>query len=248
LARNFGQANAIAAGLDHISKEVTVIMDSDLQDPPEDIPLLIDAMIDKNVSMAVARWITRKDNAFKIGASRFFHFLSNKITDLHHMPGLGVFRAMTRPVVDALKQIPEKTATSISILYWMGFDYTVVDLHRDERYAGTTGYTLRKMVRISFDRIFSFSLFPIRLASIVGVFLGLSSIGLAIYYVCRKFIYQNIVPGWTSLVVLILFLFGINFIFLGIIGEYLGRIFLETKQRPKYIVAEIHRNRNVIEG
>ncbi len=243
LARNFGQANAIAAGLDHVSKDVTVIMDSDLQDPPEDIPRLIDAMLEANVSMAIARWATRKDRAFKILTSRFFHFVTNRITDLHHQPRLGIFRSIRRDVVDALKHIPEKTATSISLLYWMGFDYTIVDLDRDARQAGSSGYTLRKLVRLSFDRIFSYSLFPIRLASITGVILGFFSIALAIYYVVRKFLYKNIIPGWTSLIVIILFLFGMTFIFLGVIGEYLGRIFVEAKQRPKYIISGIYENK-----
>ena len=246
--RNFGQSNAIAAGIDLASNDITVIMDSDLQDPPEDIPRLIDALLKENTAMAITRWITRRDKAFKIYASRFFHVVTNRFTDLYHLPGLGVFRAMRRDVVEALKRIPEKTSTSISLLYWMGFDYTVVDLHRDERHAGTSGYTLSKMVRLFFDRIFSHSLVPIRMASLIGVFLGLSSIVLAIYYLCRKFIYENIVPGWTSLVVLILFLFGINFIFLGVIGEYLGRIFLETKQRPKYIVAEVYKKGTTVDG
>lgn len=240
LSRNFGQANAISAGLDHVSGDVIVIMDSDLQDRPEDIHKLVDTMIEKDVSMAITRWITRKDNFFKVAASRLFHFVTNKITNIHHVPRLGIFRALKKDVIEELKKNPEKTATSISLLYWMGYDYAIVDLHRDPRYAGSSGYTIGKMFKLSFDRIFSYSLFPIQMASIIGIILGTMSILLASYYVIQRFFFENLLPGWTSLVVIVLFLFAINFFFLGIIGEYLGRIFLEAKQRPKYIIEKIY--------
>ena len=240
LSRNFGQANAISAGLDHVSGDVIVIMDSDLQDRPEDIHKLVDTMIEKDVSMAITRWITRKDNFFKVAASRLFHFVTNKITNIHHVPRLGIFRALKKDVIEELKKNPEKTATSISLLYWMGYDYAIVDLHRDPRYAGSSGYTIEKMFKLSFDRIFSYSLFPIQMASIIGIILGAISILLASYFVFQRFFLKNVLPGWTSLIVIVLFLFAINFFFLGIIGEYLGRIFLEAKQRPKYIIEKIY--------
>lgn len=242
LARNFGQANAIAAGFDYGKKDVFVILDSDLQDRPEDIHKLLDAMVRKNVNMAIARWISREDSFFKVTASRMFHYVTNRITNVHYVPKLGMFRAIRREIIEEVQKYQETTATPISLLYWMGYDFAVVDLKRDSRFAGGSGYTIKKMFQLAFDRIFSFSLFPIRLASLMGIISGISSILLALYYVYQRLVFNNILPGWTSLIVVVLFLFGINFIFLGIIGEYLGRIFLETKKRPKFIVDKILKN------
>lgn len=243
LARNFGQANAISAGFDYGKKDVFVIMDSDLQDRPEDVHKLLDAMVKNNVKMAIARWVTREDSFFKVTVSRFFHYVTNRITNVHYVPKLGMFRAIKREIILEVQKHQETTATPISLLYWMGYDFAIVDLERDPRFAGGSGYTIKKMFQLAFDRIFSFSLFPIRLASLMGVISGISSILLALYYVYQRLVFNNILPGWTSLIVIVLFLFGINFLFLGIIGEYLGRIYLETKNRPKYIVDFFKKNK-----
>lgn len=247
LTRNFGQADAITAGLEYVSAEVAVIMDSDLQDRPEDIEKLLDAMIEKDVPMAIARWVTREDSFFKVMVSRFFHFVTSEITNIHHVPRLGMFRALRKELIEELKKTPEKTATSLSLLNWMGYEYAIVDLNRDSRHAGASGYTIGKMLKLSLDRIFSYSLFPIQLSSIIGAIIGTSSIVLALYFLFQKIFLKNIVPGWTSLIVITLFLLGMNFIFLGIIGEYLGRIFLEAKQRPRYIIESFHEKRKKLD-
>lgn len=238
LSRNFGQQNSISAGLDHVNNDIVVLMDSDLQDRPEDIPKLIDALIDNDASMAIAKWITRKDKWLKRSLSKLFYMTSQKLTSISHEPGLGVFRVLRKSVIDESKKYHEKTSTTLSILYWIGSDYVTVPLERDKRYAGASGYTLGKMLKLALDRIFSFSMFPIRLAMYIGLTTALISFIVGIILIIRR-VYGMVAPGWTSLIVLILFMFGINFFFLGIIGEYIGRIFLETKQRPKYIVRKI---------
>ncbi len=238
LARNFGQSNAISAALDHCFHDVVVLMDSDLQDRPEDIPKLLTAMVENNVPMAITRWKTRQDSYFKKLSSRFFHQISNRVTQIEYPQGLGGFRVFRREIIDDLNNLPEKCGTTLSLMYWMDYEYAIVDLDRDPRQAGSSGYTLRKMVKLSFDRIFSFSILPIQAASVLGFFLCLGSVILAGYYLFQKFFLNSVVPGWTSLIVLILILSGLNFLFLGIIGEYLGRIFMEAKQRPKYIVRQ----------
>lgn len=235
LMRNFGQQNAIAAGLDYVSGDIVVIMDSDLQDRPEDIPKLISALEDNDASMAIAKWKTRQDGWLKLFVSKLFYSVSQRITKIQHEPGLGVFRAIRGEVVKELKKYQEKTSTTLSLLYWIGVDYVAVELERDVRFAGKSGYNLRKMLKLTMDRIFSFSMFPIRASIYSGLCVALFSFILGLVFIIRR-ILQLSAPGWTSIVVLILFLFGMNFIFLGVIGEYLGRIFLETKQRPKYIV------------
>jgi glycosyltransferase involved in cell wall biosynthesis len=239
LARNFGQSNSTAAGLDHATGDVIVIMDSDLQDRPEDIPKLIQSMDDNDTDMAIVKWISRKDSFSKKFFSRFFHSVSDKITNLHYEPGLGVFRVLRKNALDQIKNIPETTGTTLSLMYWSGFEYSIVELERDARYAGASGYNLRKMLKLAADRIFSYSLFPIRVASYVGLTVGGLSVVFGIFLIIRRIINENIPAGWTSTLVLLAFLFGINFFFLGIIGEYLGRIYLESKGRPKYIISRI---------
>ncbi len=239
LSRNFGQQNSIAAGLSLTTKELIVLMDSDLQDRPEDIPVLIDALLaDGEATMAIAQWEQRRDSRMKIAVSRLFQRVSNSITDIHTMPRLGIFRVMRKSVVEELRRFPEKTATAVSLLYYIGHKYVAVPLKRDARFAGKSGYNLSKMLSLTFARIFSFSMFPIRMVTYMGAFLCIGSMLAA----CGLIIYKlvgNVVTGWTSMMVLMLFLFGLNFAFLGILGEYIGRIFLETKQRPNFIIEQV---------
>lgn len=214
-------------------------MDSDLQDRPEDIPKLIQSMEDNDTDMAIVKWMSRKDSFSKKFFSRFFHSVSDKITNLHYEPGLGVFRVLRKNALDQIKNIPETTGTTLSLMYWSGFEYSIVELERDARYAGASGYNLRKMLKLAADRIFSYSLFPIRVASYVGLTVGGLSVVFGIFLIIKRIIDENIPAGWTSTLVLLAFLFGVNFFFLGIIGEYLGRIYLESKGRPKYIISRI---------
>lgn len=239
LSRNFGQQSAIAAGLSLTSKELIVLMDSDLQDRPEDIPVLIDALLaDEKATMAIAQWEERKDSRFKLAVSRLFQRVSNSITEIHTMPRLGIFRVMKKSVVEELRNFPEKTATTVSLLYYIGSRYVAVPLKRDARFAGKSGYNLSKMLALTFARIFSFSMFPIRIVTYLGALLCVGSMVTALALIIYKLV-GNVVAGWTSMMVLMLFLFGLNFAFLGVLGEYIGRIFLETKQRPKFMIDEI---------
>lgn len=239
LSRNFGQQNSIAAGLSLTTKDLIVLMDSDLQDRPEDIPVLIDALLaDPEATMAIAQWEQRKDSRMKLAVSRLFQRVSNSITDIRTMPRLGIFRVMKKSVVEELRRFPEKTATAVSLLYYIGSKYVAVSLKRDARFAGKSGYNLRKMLALTFARIFSFSMFPIRLVTYMGALLCLGSMVAALALIIYKLV-GNVVAGWTSMMVLMLFLFGLNFAFLGVLGEYIGRIFLETKQRPNYIIEQV---------
>lgn len=239
LSRNFGQQSAIAAGLSLTSNDLIVLMDSDLQDRPEDIPTLIDALLaDPYATMAIAQWEERKDSRMKLAVSRLFQRVSNSITEIHTVPRLGIFRVMKKGVVEELRNFPEKTATTVSLLYYIGSRYVAVPLKRDARFAGKSGYNLSKMLGLTFARIFSFSMFPIRMVTYMGALLCVGSMVAALALVIYKLV-GNVVTGWTSMMVLMLFLFGLSFAFLGILGEYIGRIFLETKQRPKFMIGEI---------
>lgn len=238
LARNFGQQNSIAAGLNVAKGEIIVLMDSDLQDRPEDIPVLIDTLLKSGTQMAIAQWQTRQDTWAKRTVSNIFNRVSNTITAIHIEPHLGVFRAIRRSVVDELKKFPEKTSTTLSLLYYIGANYAIVPLKRDARFAGKSGYNVRKMFGLTFARIFSFSMFPIRVVTYLGMLMSVISFLVGIALIFYK-LFGNVVTGWTSTIVLILFLFGLNFAFLGVLGEYIGKVFLETKQRPNYIIEKI---------
>ncbi|MDA3867657.1 MAG: glycosyltransferase family 2 protein [Salinivirgaceae bacterium] len=235
LIRNFGQQNAIAAGFDNIDGDVIVLMDSDLQDKPEDIPKLLEALYETESSMAIAQWKSRQDKSLKIFVSRLFYWFSQKYTQISHQPRLGVFRAIQRSTIDELRKYQEKTSTTLSLLYYVGVDYVPVELERDPRFAGKSGYNLKKMLKLTIDRVFSFSMMPIRMAIFTGLIISGISFLAGIALIIRYFL-GVVASGWTSSIVLILFLFGVNFLFLGIIGEYLGRIFLESKNRPKYVI------------
>lgn len=240
LIRNFGQPSATAAGLDLSNGEVVVLMDSDLQDRPEDIEKLLEVLERDQVMMAIARWSDRKDNVLRIAASRLFNFLANRITNVPHLPRARAFRALRREAVEALKALPEKTATPLNLLCWMGYRYSVVDLVRDERYAGASGYTFSRVLQLSLNRVFSHSLLPIRLASYLGFLLIIGSLLTAAYLLIQSLSADSTIPGLVLFLDLILFLLGWNFLFLGILGEYLGRIYTEVRHRPKYIIKKIY--------
>lgn len=241
LARNFGQSNAITAGLDLAQYEYIVIMDSDLQDPPEFIEDLLKACMESDTDMAIARRKTRKDTWIKRTVSKFFNKLTYYATTIKIEQGLGVFRVLKREAYLKIKNVPEITGTTLSLLYWGGFDYVAIDMDRDKRQAGSSGYTLRKMFKLALDRIFSYSLWPLRIATLIGFVMAGFSFIWALLILIKRIFFTISVAGWTTNIVLILLLFGINYIIMGIIGEYVGRIYMETKQRPKYIIGKIYR-------
>ena len=151
---------------------------------------------------------------------------------------MGIFRIIKRSTLDKIKGFQEKTASTFAILYFLKSDYITVPLQRDSRFAGKSGYSLSKMLKMAFDRIYSFSTAPIKWAIYIGATISFLSFISGVFLMIRK-IYGYTAPGWTSIVVIMLFFFGVNFLFLGILGEYISRIFLEVKNRPKYVIEEI---------
>ena len=153
LVRNYGQSNAITAGLEYSKGDIIVIMDSDLQDKPEDIPKLLNALEENDVQMAIARWVSRDSSLIKKFISNTFFVFSNIITKIHHPPNIGVFRAFKKEAYETVKNIPELSGTTLSRFYRAKINYKTVDLHRDKRYAGKGGYNLNRMFKLAFDRI-----------------------------------------------------------------------------------------------
>ncbi|ADE69144.1 MULTISPECIES: glycosyltransferase family 2 protein [Priestia] len=237
-ARNFGHQIAITAGMDYARGEAVVVIDADLQDPPE----LILEMIEKwkqGFDVVYAKRTKRKGETYfkKQTAAMFYRFL-RAMTDIDIPLDTGDFRLLDRKVCNQMNSIQEKNRFVRGLVSWVGFKQIAVEYERDERLAGESKYPLKKMLKLSMDGITSFSYKPLKLASYAGVTLsGIGFIYLLVVMYLKLFT-DSTITGWSSLIVIQLFFSGIILIILGMIGEYIGRIYDETKNRPLYIVRE----------
>ena len=236
LSRNFGHQLAITAGLDHSSGDAVVVMDADLQDPPEFIPELIAQWRAGYDVVFAVRAHRRGENFFKKTTAALFYRLLQHLTSTEIPLDAGDFRLMSRRAVDALKPIRERHRFVRGLVGWIGFKHTRVEYVRDARYAGETKYPVRKMVRFAMNGIVSFSFFPLQLATYLGFLVSLCSFGYIVYAIELKLFTDRAVQGWASIMVALLFLGGVQLISLGVIGEYIGRIYDEVKQRPLYLI------------
>lgn len=238
-SRNFGHQIAITAGTDHAQGEVVAVIDSDLQDPPEVIVDMYHKWREGYQVIYGVRSEREGETAFKRATASMFYRLIRKITNINLPLDTGDFRLMDRRVVDAMKKMREHHRFMRGLSVWVGFKQTGVSYRRDARKAGVTKYPLRKMLRFALDAITSFSYLPLQLATYSGFAIaGLSVVAILIAIILR--LTGNAIAGQATTLVSVLFLGGIQLIFLGIIGEYLGRIYDEVKRRPLYIVAERH--------
>ena len=237
-SRNFGHQIAISAGLDYAHGEAVIIIDSDLQDPPEVIPQLI-ARWKEGAEVVYAQRSKRKgETKFKLMTAAIFYRLMTRITSVNIPHDTGDFRLLDRRVVDALVKMREHHRFMRGLSAWVGFRQEAVLYERHERFAGTTKYPMLKMVRFSLDAITSFSHLPLELATSFGfVLAAISLVGIVIAALLR--IFTGAIVGQASTLILVLFLGGIQLIFLGIIGEYLARIYDEVRARPLYIAREV---------
>ncbi len=237
-SRNFGHQVAITAGIDYAAGDAVVVIDADLQDPPEVIPELVKEW-QAGAELVYAQRAERAgETLFKKFTASFFYRLIASVTDLQIPVDTGDFRLMDRKVVEALKQVREHHRFMRGLSVWVGFKQKGVTYARQERYAGSTKYPLKKMVRFATDGITSFSYVPLQLATTAGfVFAGLALLTIPVVAALRL-VDSGFFFGQATTLVSVLFLGGIQLIFLGIIGEYLGRIYDEVKQRPLYILSE----------
>lgn len=238
LSRNFGHQVAVSAGLDISKGEATVIIDADLQDPPELIIDLYNKM-KEGYNVVYARRKIRKGESFmkKITAKVFYRIM-DKITSIPIPRDTGDFRIIDRKIINTLKRMPEQQKYLRGQIAWVGFKQTFVEYDRDVRYAGKTGYTYSKMLQFAFDGITSFSNFPLKFASITGFVVSGISFILILFALYEKLVLHNTVRGWTSLMLVVLFIGGIQLLSIGIIGEYIGRISANIRNRPLYIINE----------
>ena len=237
LARNFGHQTAITAGLDHASGDAVVMMDADLQDPPELIPEMLDRWRAGADVVYAVRTAREGETRFKRATARVFYRLISKISDVPLAHDAGDFRLLDRRALAALLALRERNRYLRGMTVWVGFTQTAVTYTRSARHAGTTKYPLRKMLRFALDAISSFSNAPLQLATVLGFVIAMLAF-LMIPVAVGFRIAGEFVPGVTTTVIAVLLLGGIQLIAIGVIGEYVGRIYEEVKQRPLYLVRE----------
>jgi polyisoprenyl-phosphate glycosyltransferase len=237
LSRNFGHQVALLAGLRQAKGNIIITMDADLQHPPDTIPELIHEY-EKGFDIVNTRRKDSKETGyFKKGTSRMFYKLINSISEVQIPESSSDFRLMSRKSLDAFLQFTERDRFTRGLVSWMGFRQTIIDYECPPRFAGKSKYTLRKMVHFAADGITSFSSRPLRVAAYVGIAVFILGVAYAVYAVI-EYLSGKTIPGWTSLLVTVLLLGGIQLLTLGVIGEYLSRIFNEAKSRPLYFLKD----------
>ena len=237
-SRNFGHQAALKAGLDHADADAVVSMDADLQHPPELLPKLIELWEQGFEIVYTVRRDTQTVGLFKRLSSRGFYRVFNYLSELDIDPGAADFRLLDRKVVDTLKCIPESGLFLRGMIHWVGFKQTSLPYEVGNRYSGASKYSLKKMLKLATDGVLSFSTKPLRVASVLGCIVsGLAAI-YGVYAIGIFFFAKTAISGWASILISMLFLGGIQLLTIGLLGEYIGRILMETKRRPQYIISE----------
>jgi dolichol-phosphate mannosyltransferase len=237
-SRNFGHQTAVTAGLHYARGKAVAVIDADLQDPPEFLPQMLEKWREGyQVVYAVRK--TRKEHWLKRTAYRAFYRLLRSLAYVDMPLDAGDFAVMDRRVVDELNAMPERNRFVRGIRAWVGFKQIGLEYDRAERFAGESKYSLRKLFKLAYDGVISYSFVPLRLATHLGFAISGVAFALILYLVGLRIVYgEKIIAGWTSTVVVVLFLGGVQLLSLGILGEYVGRIFDEVKRRPLYVVRE----------
>lgn len=243
LSRNFGHQVAITAGMDYALGDAVVIIDADLQDPPELIPEMI-AEWKQGYQVVYAKRIKRNgESLFKKWTASLFYRVLRYSTDISIPVDTGDFRLMDRRVCDELKRLPEKNRFVRGLVSWVGFRQKAIEYEREERLAGETKYPFRRMLKLSLDGITSFSYKPLKLAGVLGALLSASGFLYLMYVLFLVLFTDSAVKGWASMIGITLTFNGFVLLMLGILGEYVGRIYDESKGRPLYIVQEFYSGR-----
>ncbi|GAC1661774.1 MAG: glycosyltransferase family 2 protein [Candidatus Acidiferrum sp.] len=238
LARNFGHQAAITAALDHVTGDATVVMDGDLQDIPEVIPQFVEKY-QEGYDVVYARRLRRKE-PWPLRLCYFvFYRMMARLSDIRLPLDSGDFGLMSRRVIDQLRQMPEHHRYLRGMRSWVGFRQTGIGVERAERHSGKSKYSLMRLVKLAADGIFAFSIVPIRAAALVGALVMFLSFLYVLYALYAKLFLDRSPQGFTALLVAVTFLSGIMLFFLGVIGEYVGRIYEETKGRPQYIIGRM---------
>lgn len=239
LSRNFGQMKAITAGIDYALGDWVVVMDCDLQDPPEEIIRLYQKAVEEEYDVVFARRLARKDIHIKKMTSKVFYKFYNYFTELTSVGDISNFSISNRQVMNGYRTIREQNRAFTLFIQWMGFKQTVIDVKHDHRAEGDSSYNFKKRWDLAKDIIIAQSNKPLKFSVTVGILVSLLSFIYAIYLIIRYYVTGITVTGWTSLIVSIFFMSGLILMNIGIVGLYLGKTFDETKNRPIYLVKEV---------
>jgi dolichol-phosphate mannosyltransferase len=240
LSRNFGHQAALTAALDFVSGDVVVAMDGDLQDRPEAIPALL-AKHHEGYDVVYAQRVKRKERwPLRLSYFLFYRLLAS-LADTRLPVDSGDFALMSRRVVEQMRAAPERHRYLRGLRSWVGFRQTGIAVERDERFAGSTQYGPLKLIKLASDGLFSFSIVPLRAMAMLGLLAILLSGAFSLYTLYAKLILHRAPAGFTSIMLFLAFLSGVHMFFLGVIGEYVGRIYQETKRRPVYVVGSVVR-------
>ena len=242
LSRNFGKEAALTAGLDHARGDCAIPLDADLQDPPELIPELLTKWQEGYDVVNAVRLSRDGESWLKRASAHAFYRVINRMSDVDIPADTGDFRLLSRPVLEAIKTLPERRRFMKGIFAWVGFRTTSVHYHRESRYAGKTTWNYWHLWNFAVEGVTSFSQVPLQLAAHLGLFVSVLAFLYAVYLIIGTMVYGNPVRGYPSMMVTLLFLGGVQLIALGVIGEYLGRIYEETKGRPVYLVRSTSQN------
>jgi dolichol-phosphate mannosyltransferase len=239
-ARNFGHQTAVTAGIDFAIGDAVVIIDADLQDPPELIPEMISKWMEGYEVVYAKRKKRKGESWFKLTTAKYFYKFLNYMSEIEIPKDTGDFRLIDKKVADVFKQMTERNRFVRGMISWVGFRQTCIEYVRDERFAGETKYPLKKMLKFAADGIIAFSTKPLRILMTVGFLSVLLSFFVLIYSLLVKLFGKDVEAGWTSIMVAITFFSGIQLLSLGIIGQYIARIYDESKNRPIYIIRDAY--------
>ncbi|MBB5062434.1 glycosyltransferase family 2 protein [Granulicella mallensis] len=241
-SRNFGHQPAVSAGLDAVRGQAVVIIDADLQDPPELIPSMLE-LWRKDYQVVYGVRVNREgETGFKLWSAKMFYRIINSLSDVEIPLDTGDFRLMDQAIVSAFRQMPERHRLLRGMSSWIGFNQIGLHYERSARFAGTTKYPLRKMLGLALDGIVSFSTIPLRLVTIMGFAAALLAFIGIIYSLVVRLVTHSWVQGWAISFIGMLFMSGTQMLCLGVLGEYVGRIYTESKQRPLYLLREVLRS------
>jgi len=238
LSRNFGKEAALSAGLAHARGDAVVPIDADLQDPPELIPALFAKWREGYDVVNAARTSRQGETWFKKASARAYYRLFELVSPIRLARDTGDFRLLGRPVVDALNQLPERSRMMKGLFAWVGFRQAYVPYDRPPRFAGCSQWSFGRLCKLALDGITSFSSWPLRIWSFIGATIALLAFAYAMFLVARTLAHGVDVPGYASLMVVVLFVGGVQLVGLGVLGEYLGRVFEEVKERPLYLIMD----------
>lgn len=238
-SRNFGHQAAVTAGIKYITGDAIVIMDADLQDPPELIPDMLKLWEEGNEVIYGKRKTRKGESAFKLLTAKMFYTFLNSMSEVEIPKNTGDFRLVDRKVIDVINSLPEHNKFLRGLFSWVGFEQKAFLYDRPERKLGTTKYPFKKMFKLASDGILSFSTKPMKIVGGLGIISILFSIAVLIYSLCSYFgQWNNLTPGWTSIMVCITFFAGVQLLSLWVLSEYISRIYDESKGRPEYIIKE----------